>query len=152
MENKLGRVRKESIGYQPRSIDIDIVAFDDEIIQTENLQIPHPFLKERKFVLLPMKELISNWEHPIDKISISEILSNCTDESDCNSIYKLINPLEKVDFKNCNYIAVEGNIGAGKTTLVSKIAEDFNAKVNSSEVETLIAESEFSSKADQIKN
>jgi len=72
--------------------------------------------------------LISNWEHPIDKISISEILSNCTDESDCNSIYKLINPLEKVDFKNCNYIAVEGNIGAGKTTLVSKIAEDFNAK------------------------
>lgn len=128
VENKLGRIRKESVGYQSRIIDIDIIAFDDEMIQTDNLKIPHPLLKERKFVLLPMKELISNWEHPIDKASISEMLSKCQDKNDCNSIYKLINPLEKIDFKNCNYIAIEGNIGAGKTTLATKIAEDFNAK------------------------
>lgn len=128
VENKMGRVREEKIGYQARIIDVDIISFDDEIIGTETLQIPHPFLKERKFVLLPLKELISNWEHPIDKSSISEIISTCKDESECKSIYKLFNPLEKIDFRNCNYIAVEGNIGAGKTTLVGKIAEDFNAK------------------------
>ena len=128
VENKLGRVRDNSLGYQARIIDVDIISFDNEIIQTENLEIPHPFLKERKFVLLPMRELISNWTHPKDNQSISEILSNCLDKSDCNSIYTLINPIENMDFKNCNYIAVEGNIGAGKTTLARKIAEDFNAK------------------------
>ncbi len=128
VENKLGRVRNNSLGYQARIIDVDIISFDNEIIQTENLEIPHPFLKDRKFVLLPMSELISNWTHPKDNLSISEILSNCQDKSDCNSIYNLSNPLENMDFKNCNYIAVEGNIGAGKTTLSGKIAEDFNAK------------------------
>ncbi len=128
VENQLGRIREKASGYQPRVIDIDIITFDDKIIQTENLTIPHPFLKDRKFVLLPLKELISNWEHPIDKVSISELLLECIDESDCNSIYKLLHPLEKIDFKNCNYIAIEGNIGAGKTTLATKIAEDFNAK------------------------
>ena len=128
VENKLGRVRDNSLGYQARIIDVDIITFDNEIIQTENLEIPHPFLKDRKFVLLPMRELISNWKHPKDNLSISEILSNCQDKSDCNSIYNLSNPLENMDFKNCNYIAVEGNIGAGKTTLSGKIAEDFNAK------------------------
>jgi len=128
VENQLGRIREKATGYQPRVIDIDIITFDDKIIQTENLTIPHPFLKDRKFVLLPLKELISNWEHPIDKVSISELLLKCIDKSDCNSIYKLLSPLEKIDFKNWNYIAIEGNIGAGKTTLASKIAEDFNAK------------------------
>jgi deoxyadenosine/deoxycytidine kinase len=128
VENQLGRIREKASGYQPRVIDIDIISFDDKIIQTENLTIPHPFLKDRKFVLLPLKELISNWEHPIDKVSISELLLKCIDKSDCNSIYKLLSPLEKIDFKNWNYIAIEGNIGAGKTTLATKIAEDFNAK------------------------
>jgi 2-amino-4-hydroxy-6-hydroxymethyldihydropteridine diphosphokinase len=128
VENQLGRIREKATGYQPRVIDIDIITFDDKIIQTENLTIPHPFLKDRKFVLLPLKELISNWEHPIDKVSISELLLKCIDKSDCNSIYKLLSPLEKIDFKNWNYIAIEGNIGAGKTTLATKIAEDFNAK------------------------
>ena len=128
VENKLGRVRDHNLGYQARIIDVDIIAFDNEIIQTETLEIPHPLLQERKFVLLPMKELIPNWTHPKDKKSISELLSICQDKSDCNSIYNLSNPIENMDFKNCNYIAVEGNIGAGKTTLANKIAEDFNAK------------------------
>jgi len=128
VENQLGRIREKATGYQPRVIDIDIIAFDDKIIQTEKLTIPHPFLKDRKFVLLPLEELISNWEHPIDKVTISELLLKCIDQSDCNSIYKLLNPLEKINFKNYNYIAIEGNIGAGKTTLATKIAEDFNAK------------------------
>jgi 2-amino-4-hydroxy-6-hydroxymethyldihydropteridine diphosphokinase len=128
VENQLGRVREKATGYLPRVIDIDIIAFDDKIIQTENLNIPHPLLKDRKFVLLPLKELIYNWEHPIDKVSISELLLKCNDENECISIHKLLNPIEKIDFKNCNYIAIEGNIGAGKTTLVTKIAEDFNAK------------------------
>lgn len=128
VENKIGRVREEKAGYQARIIDVDIISFDDEIIKTETVQIPHALLKERKFVLLPLKELISDWKHPIDKSSISELITTCKDKSECKSIYKLLNPIEKIDFSNYNYIAVEGNIGAGKTTLVSKIAEDFNAK------------------------
>ena len=75
-----------------------------------------------------MKELISNWIHPQNNLSISDILMNCKDENDCNIICKLPNPLKKIDFSSFNYIAIEGNIGAGKTTLAIKIAEDFNAK------------------------
>lgn len=128
VESKLGRVRNNTSRYQARTIDIDIISFDSEIIETESLKIPHPLVQDRKFVLLPMRELISNWTHPVDNRSVSELLSNCQDKSACVSIYNLKNLLETSDFKNCNYIAVEGNIGAGKTTLANKIAEDFNAK------------------------
>ncbi len=128
VEKRLGRVRTESSDYQPRVIDVDMISFDDEIIESESLQIPHKHLQDRLFVLLPMMEVVSDWTHPISQKSISDILKNCKDKGNCIKVSKLNAPLQKINFDDFNYIAIEGNIGAGKTTLVSKLAEDFNAK------------------------
>ncbi len=128
LENKLGRVRETSIGYQARMIDIDIVAFDDDCITADNLQVPHPLMQDRLFVLQPLQEIVSNWVHPVSKLSITEMIAQCNDQGSCEKISKLENPLDKIDLSNYSYIAIEGNIGAGKTTLTNKLAEDFNAK------------------------
>jgi 2-amino-4-hydroxy-6-hydroxymethyldihydropteridine diphosphokinase len=128
LEQKLGRIRTESPSYQPRVIDIDIIAYGDEVVETELLQVPHPHLHNRLFVLLPLVEIVPHWTHPKTKKTITELISNCTDSGACKKIGSLKAPLSKINLEHFNYIAVEGNIGAGKTTLVSKIAEDFNAK------------------------
>lgn len=127
-EAKMGRIRTEYEGYQPRSIDIDIIAFDDEIFSSDALHIPHPQLENRLFVLLPLRDLVSDWKHPKSGISISELIKSCADQGNCTVVSKLSSPLDNIDLQRYNYIAIEGNIGAGKTTLTKKIAEDFNAK------------------------
>ena len=128
IEKKLGRIRKEQLGYQSRTIDIDIVSFENEIVQTETLEIPHPQMQNRLFVLLPIKDLQLDFVHPIFEKTIPVLIDECEDKSDCKIVADLKLPLEKYDLQQYNYIAIEGNIGAGKTTLASKIAEDFNAK------------------------
>ena len=128
IEKRLGRVRGETLGYQSRIIDIDLITFDEEIIDTEELQVPHPLMQNRKFVLLPMLDLNLNWMHPVFHKKVTELLEISPDESVCSIIQKLENPLDSIPLEQFNYIAFEGNIGAGKTTLTTKIAEDFNAK------------------------
>lgn len=129
VEKQLGRIRTNDKTYQARIIDIDIISCNEEVISTENLEIPHKQMQNRKFVLLPMQDLELNWTHPILKKSIPELLQICEDESECVVVEKLISPIEKLNLQNFNYIAIEGNIGAGKTTLATKIAEDCNAKL-----------------------
>ncbi len=128
IEVKLGRIRNDSEGYQPRIIDIDIVTFNEDIIASENLQVPHPAMQQRMFVLLPMRDLNLDWRHPILQKYLPELLQASEDKSNCKIIQKLVAPLDKIQLDHFNYIAIEGNIGAGKTTLATKIAEDFNAK------------------------
>ena len=128
IEKKLGRIRNEEFGYQSRVIDIDLISFDEDSIDTEKLQIPHPLMQNRKFVLLPMQDLNLDWKHPIFKKSIPELLEISPDQSVCEVIQDLGSPLQSIALERFNYVAFEGNIGAGKTTLAMKIAEDFNAK------------------------
>ena len=127
-ELRLGRIRSKAIGYQSRTIDIDIISFDEEIIDTENLTVPHPRMADRKFVLLPMDDMKLDFVHPILQKNVVELLRDCQDDSDCKVISNLKSPVAHYHFDRFNYIAIEGNIGAGKTTLAHKIAEDFNAK------------------------
>lgn len=127
-ELKLGRIRIEEKGYHARIIDIDVISFDEEIIDTENLKVPHPHMQDRQFVLLPMRDLKSDFVHPKLNKNVSELLRDCSDESICTIVSDLKSPISKYQFDRFNYIAIEGNIGAGKTTLAHKIAEDFNAK------------------------
>lgn len=129
VEKTLGRVRSKDSGYQARIIDVDIIAFDEEIIATENLQIPHPLLQDRKFVLQPMLDLGLNWEHPILKKSVVQLLAQTEDVSELLAVHSITAPIERLALEQFNYIAIEGNIGAGKTTLASKLAEDCNAKL-----------------------
>ncbi|PZX93591.1 2-amino-4-hydroxy-6-hydroxymethyldihydropteridine diphosphokinase [Flavobacterium aquariorum] len=128
VEKKLGRIRKENAGYQSRIIDIDLIAFDDEILDLDHLQIPHPLMQNRKFVLLPFQDLNVDWMHPVLKKTISELIQITPDDSICEVVQKLQSPLDKIILNQYNYIAIEGNIGAGKSTLALKMAEDFNAK------------------------
>ncbi|WP_029273214.1 2-amino-4-hydroxy-6-hydroxymethyldihydropteridine diphosphokinase [Flavobacterium sp. KJJ] len=128
VEKQLGRIRSNQQGYQSRIIDVDLIVFDDEIIESEKLQIPHPLMQNRNFVLLPMQDLKLDWKHPVFQKSISELIANSPDEGVCTVVQNLKNPLLGIALEKFNYIAFEGNIGAGKTTLAHKIAEDFNAK------------------------
>ena len=128
IETQLGRFRGKALGYQSRIIDIDLIAFDEVIIDTENLQIPHPLMQNRRFVLLPMLDLNLDWVHPILQKNIAELIEMTPDQSICALIRDLKNPLDGIPLERFNYIAFEGNIGAGKTTLTTRIAEDFNAK------------------------
>lgn len=130
IEKQLGRVRTKKSGYESRTIDLDILFFDDEIISTKTLQVPHPEMHKRKFVLQPLQDFAPKMMHPLLKKDIAQLLQECDDASNLETInIWLKNPSKKHNFSNYNYIAIEGNIGAGKTSLATKIAHDFNAKL-----------------------
>lgn len=129
LEQNLGRTRIEHVGYQARTIDIDVIAFNEEIIQTDQLQVPHPQMQNRMFVLMPMRDLNLDWRHPILQKYLPELVQLSDDKSSCVFVSKLQTPMSTFHFSSSNYIVIEGNIGVGKTTLATKIAEDFNAKL-----------------------
>lgn len=130
IEKRLGRERTESETYRSRPIDIDILFVDDLNINLENLTVPHPRLENRKFVLQPLADLDSEFIHPISKKSIAALLCETSDKSEISKQAKwLKNPMQDYNISQFNYIAIEGNIGAGKTSLATKIAQDFNAKL-----------------------
>lgn len=81
IENMMGRIRK-SDQYIERNIDIDILLFDNEIINDENLIIPHTKLHQRRFALEPVCEIASEQIHPILKVSFQQLLSQCEDKLD----------------------------------------------------------------------
>jgi len=81
IEEKMGRVRT-SQGYSDRKIDIDILFFNNEIIEDDRLSIPHPRFHLRKFALLPMAEIAGDFVHPLLKKKVSELLISCEDASD----------------------------------------------------------------------
>lgn len=128
IEKKLGRMRTDSTTYQSRTIDIDLIAFDEEIIASQSLTVPHPHMQDRLFVLVPMRDLNLDWRHPILQKYLPELLKASEDQTQCKRIQSLEAPIADLPLHRYNYIAIEGNIGAGKTTLTTKIAEDFNAK------------------------
>ncbi|PKQ69800.1 2-amino-4-hydroxy-6-hydroxymethyldihydropteridine diphosphokinase [Raineya orbicola] len=77
IEKSLGRERKTK--WQARTIDIDILYFGNLIIQSENLQIPHPFLHQRRFTLVPLVEIASDFLHPVFQKNNQELLQECSD-------------------------------------------------------------------------
>lgn len=128
VEQQLGRTRRKTPNYEARPIDIDIIAFNDEIIDSGDLIVPHPLMEKRLFVLLPMRDLNLDWRHPILQKFLPELILSTEDQSSCKVIATLDSPINQIKLENFNYIAIEGNIGAGKTTLTNKIAADLNAK------------------------
>ncbi|MGV8945073.1 MAG: 2-amino-4-hydroxy-6-hydroxymethyldihydropteridine diphosphokinase [Lutibacter sp.] len=128
IEQSLGRNRTSETGYKARIIDIDVLLFDTEIIISKALIVPHKEMLSRKFVLIPLAEIAPNLIHPITKQRIQICLENCTDSGAIEKTSLMLNkPISLAE--KFNYIAIEGNIGSGKTTLATMIAEDFNAKI-----------------------
>lgn len=81
IEKDMGRVRTELNRWKERTIDIDILFYNQLILNTENLTIPHPRFHMRKFAITPMFEIAPEFIHPIFKSSIKAILAESTDNS-----------------------------------------------------------------------
>jgi 2-amino-4-hydroxy-6-hydroxymethyldihydropteridine diphosphokinase len=82
IEKAVGRIDTEKWG--PRVIDIDILFYGQKVIQDPELQIPHPYLPVRRFVLLPMIDIAPHFMHPVLKKTITELLATCPDTSEVN--------------------------------------------------------------------
>jgi 2-amino-4-hydroxy-6-hydroxymethyldihydropteridine diphosphokinase len=83
-EQDMGRQREEK--YGPRTIDIDILLYNDLSLETNELAVPHPQLHLRKFALMPLAEIAAAEIHPVFKKSIDELLLNCPDKLDVKKL------------------------------------------------------------------
>jgi 2-amino-4-hydroxy-6-hydroxymethyldihydropteridine diphosphokinase len=79
IEEFMGRIRQKRAGYESRIIDIDILFFNNDIIQTESLVVPHPHISDRKFVLEPLAEIAPTYIHPSLQSAIKQLLKDCKD-------------------------------------------------------------------------
>ncbi len=84
IESKLGRT--ETFRWGPRTIDLDILFFDDLEIHTEELHIPHPLLQDRQFVLIPLAEIDRNLIHPVLKRTVQELLTDLKEDQGVEKI------------------------------------------------------------------
>ncbi|MCF8363234.1 MAG: 2-amino-4-hydroxy-6-hydroxymethyldihydropteridine diphosphokinase [Prolixibacteraceae bacterium] len=86
IEEKLGRERIGGKGYASRPIDVDILLYANEIVDTPELVLPHKHLHERRFVLEPLSEIAPDYVHPVLKLTIKELLQQCTDDKEVNQL------------------------------------------------------------------
>jgi 2-amino-4-hydroxy-6-hydroxymethyldihydropteridine diphosphokinase len=84
IEREMGRIRSKK--NAPRIIDIDILFYKKEILETTVLTVPHPQIPNRRFVLTPLKELSPNFIHPVYKKTIHQLLRVCPDKLTVNKI------------------------------------------------------------------
>lgn len=84
IEYRLGR--RETLRWGPRTIDLDILLFDEEVIRSENIQVPHPSMHERQFVLIPLAEIDRDLIHPVLKKSIGHLLEDLKEDQGVEKI------------------------------------------------------------------
>ena len=81
IEKEMGRVENKTKQYQARQIDLDILFYHNKIIDVDSLKVPHPQLYYRNFVLVPFNEIEPDFQCPVTYKTISQLLSECSDES-----------------------------------------------------------------------
>ncbi len=129
IENEFGRERSPNAGYVSRPIDLDILYFKDKVVATEHLKVPHPRMTERNFVLKPLADIAPQYYHPVLKKDTRNLLQQCKDGNPLNKTKHILHTSRESLYGQLQFLSIEGNIGAGKTTLTKMIAEDFNAKL-----------------------
>ena len=100
IEKELGRVRKEELEgcsteekavgertYSSRPIDIDLIFFNSDIVDMADLQLPHPRMHKRRFVLVPLEEIIPDYQHPKFRKTISQLLDECEDSGEVKKYF-----------------------------------------------------------------
>lgn len=88
IENALGRVRTRRWG--PRNIDLDLLAYQQCEIASERLQLPHPEIPKRRFVLEPWREIAPDFEVPKWRLTVAELCERCRDESAVNKFHSFV--------------------------------------------------------------
>lgn len=83
IEAQFGRIRQEQNG--PRTLDLDLLLVDNLILNIPNLQLPHPRMRERAFVLVPLTEIAPDWIDPISGKAIAQLL----EAVDCSGVHRL---------------------------------------------------------------
>ena len=78
IETKMGRTR--GVENAARIIDLDLIGYNDEIVETKNLVLPHPRFHERAFVVQPLYEIAPNWRHPVLGLTMEELLITLSDQ------------------------------------------------------------------------
>ena len=127
-EARIGRVPRGR--WEPREIDIDILACEGQVIDEGDLVLPHPGIAERPFVLVPLAELDPDTVLPGHRESVSRLLQRCREtqgEFDIRE-YRLLPAGPAALPDRLRYVAIEGVIGAGKTTLVNLLGERLGAQ------------------------
>lgn len=129
IENVLGRKRKVQKGYSARTIDIDLLLYGKEVVEEARLQLPHPQMEKRAFVLQPLAQIGATAVHPIHQITVQSLLGSCEDQAALEETHLVLKKEIGLLDSGLTFMAIEGNIGAGKTTLSTMISEEFNAKL-----------------------
>jgi 2-amino-4-hydroxy-6-hydroxymethyldihydropteridine diphosphokinase len=80
IEKKLGRKRNNG-GYSSRTIDLDILFYNDLIISSKRLQVPHPRMQLRRFAMVPLAEIAGEYLHPVFRVTMRQLVLNCPDRS-----------------------------------------------------------------------
>ena len=86
IEAELGRKRLKNKAYADRNIDIDILLYEELIIRTESLEIPHPRMHQRRFCMEPLTEIAPNWVVPTFQKTTSQVLALCSDPSKISTL------------------------------------------------------------------
>ena len=129
IEEAMGRIRKQDIGYASRIIDIDMLYYSDTVLEDALVTLPHPELHKRRFVLRPLADIAPQLYHPVLQKDTRNLLQECKDKNPVSKVYPPLYADRLALFSSVQFLAIEGNIGAGKTSLAKKIADDFNAKI-----------------------
>lgn len=86
IEEEANRKRNNTGNYESRTLDLDILAYDERIINTIKLKIPHPRMHLRKFVLVPLNEIAADWVHPLMQKNTRQLLDECPDDGQLTKI------------------------------------------------------------------
>ena len=86
IEAELGRIRRSTDEYEGRTIDIDILFYNEQVINQKDLTVPHPLLQDRRFTLQPLVEIAPGMIHPVLKKNMKQLLDECPDDQDARKV------------------------------------------------------------------